>query len=178
MCPSLFTNPTSTTISLRLEFNLRRESVLWLFKCLHFSESIPFPHPILYFPFFILHSPHSISHSSFSILHSPFPTLHFPFFILHSLFSIGYLKIEQDFFSISWLPLLFRFCICFNLKKNPQLSLCVFSGKFRGKCKGWGWNVPFNFVSSEACSTVDMSSKNNLLVSKNKKRQQIQSWPI
>ena len=30
--------------------------------------------------------------------------------------------------------------------------------------------MPFNFVSSEACSTVDMSSKNNLLVSKNKKK--------
>ena len=133
MCPSLFTNLTSTTISLRLKFNLRRESVLWLFKCLHFSESIPFPHPILYSPFFILHSPHSISHSSFfiphtpfPILHSLFPTLHFPFFILHSLFSIGYLKIEQDFFSMSWLPLLFRFCICFN-KKKTRNSPSLFS---------------------------------------------------
>ena len=29
--------------------------------------------------------------------------------------------------------------------------------------------MSFNFVSSEACSTVDMSSKNNLLVSKIKK---------
>ena len=124
MCPSLFTNLTSTTISLRLEFNLRRESVLWLFKCLHFSESIPFPHPILCSPFFILHSPHSIFHSSFSILHSPFPTLHFPFFILHSLFSIGYLKIEQDFFQCLGFLYFFVF-VSVLIKKNPAtLPLC------------------------------------------------------